>query len=98
MKRYLEGNLWLRLCADLANGSKHMVVTETPRFDNPSRVEVGPAAFDPRAFSGSAFSVTPSLLVVTGKSRQPVSRVAARSVDAWNVFLAKHGLTPETQD
>src|SRR5215471_14900548 len=37
VEQYVAGNLWLGLCADLANGSKHMVL-DRPRFDEPARM------------------------------------------------------------
>src|SRR5262245_63804391 len=74
---YLEGNLWLRLCADLANGSKHMVLTKRKRFTDASSVQAV-RVFSTRGFQASAFSADARLYVVIGQNRYLVRRVADR--------------------
>lgn len=85
VERYLTGNMWLRLCADLANGSKHMVLDDRRRFDEDSKAEslLIPPPLMP---------VGAVLVVRLGETRYPVDRVVERCVDAWKVFLADHGL------
>jgi hypothetical protein len=87
---YVEGNLWLRLCADLANGSKHMIVDRNPRFDHPARVEkIGVLDL---GFGISAMPVKPAAVIVIGSDSYSPQHVADRCVAQWNVFLAQDGL------
>lgn len=81
----VKGNMWLRLCADLANGSKHMVLNETRRFKEDSRVE-------PLAIPPSLMPLGSVLVVRLGARRYPIDQVVEGSVNAWKDFLRTHGL------
>jgi len=37
---YVEGNLWLRLCADLANVAKHGMVSSRPHYEGQPRADI----------------------------------------------------------
>lgn len=82
---YLESDLWLRLCADLANGSKHMVLNKSRRFKEDSRVE-------PLLVPPSLLPVGAVLVVRVGTRRYPIDQVVEGSVNAWKDFLREHGL------
>jgi hypothetical protein len=76
---FLASNLWLRLCADLANGSKHLDVNKTPRYDLPARLEK-------RTGKGSIVVVT------QGKNEWPALVIAKKCARAWQPFLVGHAL------
>jgi hypothetical protein len=84
--------LWLRLSADLANGSKHMTL-DRPRFDQPARVEkIGVLDLSPLAI----MPVKPGAVIQIGADMYQPRHVADRCVAQWNTFLVEHGLTTET--
>lgn len=91
VKDYVNGNPSLRRCADLANGAKHMIVTETPRFPNkPSRVETK-RAFQRNLVQPNAF-VSGALVVMFGSDTLSARTLAHDVIDAWDTFLDQHGL------
>jgi hypothetical protein len=94
VEQYVERNLWLRLSADLANGSKHMIL-DHPRFDEPARVEkIGVLDLSPLAI----MPVKPGAVIQIGADMYHPRHVADRCVAQWNTFLVEHGLATETTD
>jgi hypothetical protein len=80
VETFVASNLWLRLCADLANGSKHPQVDRSPRYDSQARV---------------AKTTSQDRVVVTlGRSIWPAFDVVKKFVAAWDTFLTEHGLLP----
>lgn len=94
VERYVAGNLWLCLCADLANGSKHMIL-DRARFDHSARVEkIGVLDLSPLA----VMPVKPGAVIQIGDDRYSPRHVADRCVAQWNTFLLEHDLSTETTD
>ena len=93
VRRKVEGkvrsNLWLRLCADLANASKHMDLNETRRFKEDSKVE---AMLVLNLSHIAPLPVRSVLVVRVGARRYPIDQVVEGSVNAWKDFLRTHGL------
>jgi hypothetical protein len=89
---FVNGPLWLRLCADIANGSKHFRLTRRVRFDADARLERAEAAFDPGAFDPGAFQTKDMIVVPAGGTAWEAMRVANGCVAAWKEFLGKHRL------
>jgi hypothetical protein len=82
----VDGDEWLRLCADLVNGTKRMELSSTRRLKEEDRAEAtdGPGAG--RAGTGSV------LLVRVGGKAYRIHHVVNRSVEVWDAFLTRHGL------
>lgn len=81
----------LGVCADVANGAKHLVVSRRPRVDANARLEKGEARLtDPRGESAEErFDVV--YLHADGHS-QLALLIAADCVRMWNEFLVTWGL------
>ncbi len=83
----------LRLCADVANGSKHFVIDKYVRHSPDARVE--------RLLADSDISldlpVSPDqdmLIIYADDVAWPALWVANRCVQVWEEFLVKKGLLP----
>jgi hypothetical protein len=77
---YVATNLWLCLCSDLANASKHAQIDRGPRFDSQARV---------------AKDTSQDRIVVTLDGQKWfASDVAKKFVAAWDTFLNLRGLLP----
>ena len=76
VERFVEGNLWLRLVADLANGSKHLQVDRKPRYDSPALLNKAQS----------------EIIVTHGSHSYAALKVADRSVAQWDIFLEECGL------
>jgi hypothetical protein len=87
--KYVNGNLRLRLCADLANGAKHLVLDDRRRFDTSHRPETT-LVLD-LGFGISMFPVKPALTIPlpAGDQEERVSALgfAESCVGAWDEFL-----------
>ena len=77
--------LWLRLCADLANGSKHLKLDRYARFDSPARLEKVAAAFD-AAFSSEGFESQDAFVIPAAGTLLDALRVAQRCISAGITF------------
>jgi hypothetical protein len=76
----------MRVCADLANASKHLRLTRI-RFTGDTRLEAADAAFQVDAFS-EAFQVTGEVVIVgMGDNRWDALDVADGCVKYWDDFL-----------
>lgn len=81
----------MRVCADLANASKHLRLTKI-RFTGDTRLEAAGAAFQADAFSG-AFQTTGQIVIVgMGDNRWNALEVADGCVKHWEDFLRHEGL------
>jgi hypothetical protein len=70
----------LQICADLANGLKHLVLTQRTRRDSPVLMSTGePATIYDRG---------------SGTSLGEAADVADQCIEAWDAFLKSHGLVP----
>jgi len=88
-ERYVKGNLWLRLCADLANGSKHMILDERRRYDDSARVEIT-GALDLTMLR--PMPLYPVAVVQLGAETHDARKVADRCVAQCETFLRDHSL------
>jgi hypothetical protein len=94
VEAFVNGNLWLRLCADLANGAKHLKLDRNARFDTPARVE-RTLVLD-LGFGVAKLPVKTAVTIpVPGKPLDPL-RVARSCVQAWDNFLAERGLDTDS--
>lgn len=87
---YVEATFWLKLCADLANGSKHLTLASS-RIDPKARVATQGPAFQPGAFQADAFQTRPILTVRADGRAWAALVVANNCVTAWDAFLAAKG-------
>lgn len=78
----------LPICADLANGSKHLRLT-TSRTGDPSTTI---ARNDVAAYAGTGTS-SHRFYIASGGTEHDVLTIAEAVVDEWTMFLARRGLT-----
>jgi hypothetical protein len=90
VEAFVNGRLWLRLCADIANGSKHYRLTRH-RLDAEARVEKAEVAFEPTGF-GPGFQTDEMIVVPAGGTAWDAMTVANGCVSAWKQFLGEKGL------
>jgi hypothetical protein len=91
VEAFVNGPLWLRLCADIANGSKHFRL-DRRRFDAEARVKRVQAAFDPGGFDPGAFQTKDMIVVPAGGTAWDAMLVVDKCVAAWDRFLGERGL------
>jgi hypothetical protein len=84
---------WLRLCADLANGSEHLFVEKSRRTRGMAHLDKTEWTFELKRGSGFAVLETFDVPVVRGgQGEQLATTVAHRCVAAWNAFLGERRL------
>lgn len=95
----VNGNEWLALCADLANGSKHLVLTKQVRVESRLHLDwIELTLFDPSSPSDEEDPVVPMVRAVPVVRRfegEVVARalsVADLCVQVWDSFLAERRL------
>ena len=100
---YVEQSENLKLCGDLANGSKHLTITH-PRFDANTKVSKRITTFAPTVIVGPpehvAASVEPAAPVIAmiygieanGGTRDAFA-LATACVKEWETFLSSKGLS-----
>jgi hypothetical protein len=88
VERFVNGNLWLRLCADLANGSKHLKLKDA-RFDTPARIE---KILVLDLFGLPLLGVKGALTIPLSEDTHSVPYVVQRCMSVWDSYLAEHGL------
>jgi len=83
----------LRVCADIANGVKHLVRTNEKlvRFDPDARLSIEPPAFKEDAFQKDAFQMGGIAIDAMGQ-KWSAEMVAGRCVAYWMTFLRQEGL------
>ena len=86
----IANNRWLGLCADIANGSKHLRIDHV-RVDAGSRVEKEEPAFQRNFVQENAFQVG-RIVVVAGGNVWDAQDVVTECVRAWDDFLTSKGL------
>jgi len=91
VERYVTRNLWLSLCGDLANGSKHMLV-KNPRYNESSRIES--LLVLSTGLGISLMPVRSKLVVKQGTRTYRIEQVVNSSVTQWQGFLRDHNLIP----
>ncbi len=87
-------NWWLCLCADLANGVKHLNVDRTPRFDVQARLETTVSKPSIEIMNRDDLTATSVTINLNGKLYD-ASIVARKCMNAWNTFLAERGLVTD---
>jgi hypothetical protein len=83
----IGGSLMLQLCADLANGSKHLVLTSTRTGDKSTAITRN----DVNVFLGMGTSAH-RFYVQSGGTEYDVLRIAESAVGEWEKFLTRKGL------
>jgi len=82
----------LRVCADLANGIKHLRATRHTRIDPDSKLAAEHAAYQPDAFQSDAFQTQEHIVVVAASQSWDVREVADACIAAWDAFLRERHL------
>ncbi len=82
----INRSLMLRLCADLANGSKHLSLTSSRTGDRSTDI----ARNDVAVFVGTGSSAH-HFYVQSGGTEYDVLDIAQAAVAEWTQFLAHHG-------
>jgi hypothetical protein len=92
VEQYVNGNLWLGLCADLANGAKHLKLRDrSRRFEGTHHPETT-LVLD-LGLGISLLPVKPALTIpLPPGERVTALRFVESCVDAWDEFLRTHGL------
>jgi hypothetical protein len=87
----------LRVCADIANGVKHLVRTnmKSVRFDADAQLSITPSAFQADAFDEDAFQTGEIVIEAIGQT-WPALEVADGCVRYWDDFLRQEGLLATT--
>jgi len=93
VETHVNATFWLKLCADLANGSKHLELSR-PRVDPKARVGTQGPAFQPGAFQANAFQTKPIVTVNADGKAWAALTVANNCMAAWEGFLEDKGLLP----
>jgi len=83
----------LKLCADLANGIKHLRADRSARVDPDSKVSAVQSAFQATAFQKDAFQTHERIVVVAAGSYFDAREVANACIAAWAAFFREHKLT-----
>ena len=83
----------LKLCADLANGIKHLRADLSARVDPDSKLEAVDAALQADVFQNDVFQTEDRLVIVAATDRWDARQIAEACVSAWAEFLHVHGLT-----
>jgi hypothetical protein len=86
-------NEWLRLCADLANGSKRLLFEKSRR--TPGMAHLDKTEWTVELGRGSDFTLLETFdvpVVRGGQGEQLATTVAIRCVAAWNAFLGERRL------
>jgi len=91
VETYISATFWLKLCADLANGSKHLELS-TARVDPKARVARQGPAFQPGMVQANAFQTKPIVTVEADGKAWAALTVANHCVEAWESFLQSKGL------
>jgi hypothetical protein len=78
----------LQLCADLANGSKHLTLTSSRTGDPSTTI----ARNDVTVFLGTGGTKTHRFYVASGGTEHDVLTIAEDAVDVWTTFLHSGGL------
>jgi hypothetical protein len=91
VETYISATFWLKLCADLANGSKHLELSSA-RIDPKARVATQGPAFQPWVFQANAFQTKPIVTVHADGQAWAALTVANHCVEAWDSFLQRKGV------
>lgn len=80
------GLRWFQVCADLVNGSKHLVIDRTVRVDPSTRLGEAGGVFDPRVFDSRGFDVGMICVYADGGAWDALG-LANTCVGLWDTFL-----------
>jgi hypothetical protein len=80
----------MRACADVANASKHLVLTRSVRFDANARLQIV-SGFQSDAFQSNAFQ-TPGIVIAAAGQTWDALTTADGCVGYWQEFLHREGL------
>jgi hypothetical protein len=89
VERFLASSSSLQLCADLANGSKHLVLT-TPRVDPATRMSR--RHFKVGLASGQPTTISAKYEIRAGGQVSDAFQVASSCRQEWEQFLKRKGL------
>lgn len=93
---FVNNNRWLRICADIANGAKHLRRNRPARIDAGARVEKTTLTFPTAGFSPEAFLSRDFIVVPADGTMWIALGIAKNAVAAWDNFLGERGLLPGT--
>ena len=92
---FVNRNKWLGICADVANGSRHLRLDNPARIDSAARVEKRTLKFDTAGFSPEAFLSRDFVIILAAGTHWLALEATKNAVAAWDGFLAQHGLLPD---
>ena len=97
VEAFINGKPALRLCADLANGVKHLARDKpnTVRFADDALLSVAPSAFQTDAFDAGSFQVSGEIVAKAAGQRWDAEMVASSCVAHWQNFLRSERLLPD---
>jgi hypothetical protein len=84
---FVNSNRDLRLCVDLGNGSKHMVLDKTPRSG-----KTPPTVGNNVIVSLETQTASYRFYVKSGRKKYDPLKIAIHAVELWREFLKGHGL------
>jgi hypothetical protein len=85
--------LWLRICADVANGAKHLVRNNQATIKIDPNARVAGESFFQEGFAQTGFGQESIAIHADGKV-WPALLVADECIAAWDAFLQSKGLLP----
>lgn len=82
----------MQLCADLANGLKHVSVTRRPRLPAPVTLSTGIPSPEASSNVDDYLGLLPTIRAADGSFIAGAPEIADLCVDRWDTFLRQHGL------
>lgn len=89
VESYIDGNRWLRICADICNSLKHLRLKTNRSGEDPS---FGPKLFALTLAPGQVTTISLKYDVQTNTGPIDSFRLATECVAAWKIFLKDNGL------
>jgi hypothetical protein len=93
VEEFVNGSEPLRWCADIANGSKHLVADRRPRLD--AHTGLGRRLIKLEMGNAIPTSISAEYLIAGGGETQDAWQLANACVAAWRKFLLDQGMAPE---
>jgi hypothetical protein len=83
----------MQLCADLANGLKHVSATRTPRLPTPVFFSTGTPSPEWSTNPDDYLGVLPTIRAADGTFIANAPEIAELCIATWDTFLRRHGLS-----
>jgi len=82
----------MQLCADLANGLKHVSVTRRPRLSGPVTLSTGIPSPEVSSTVDDYLGILPTIHAADGSFIASAPQIADLCVERWDTFLRQHRL------